>query len=91
MAAAAERADYEGRSAWEFVFYNQAANAEQIAESIDEPALFIAKIIKAINGKGNVFDRYDAIESLISDAARQCANEQAEAAHNHVMNTPGGN
>jgi hypothetical protein len=83
-----QRADLESRKAWGMIFYNQAACAREISESVDEPALLIEQIIKALNAPGNVFDRYDAIESLISDVARKCANDQAEAAYNHVMFTP---
>jgi len=83
------RADAEARQARDFITNNQAANAREIAESVEEPAILIEKLILAINGKGNVFDRYDAVEALLSDATRDYANEQAELAYHHVIHTPG--
>jgi hypothetical protein len=83
-----QRAEYESRVVWGLIFYNQAACAREISESVDEPALLIEQIIKALNAPGSLEMRYDAVESLISDVVRKCANDQAEAAHNHVMRTP---
>lgn len=82
------RADREARNAYDFVVYNQAANAREIAESVDEPSVLIEKLILALNGKGSVADRYAEVVALVSAAARDYANDQAEAAANHVMSTP---
>ena len=76
------------RQAFDYVFYDPAANAREIAESIDEPSILIEQIILAMNATGSMEGRYDEVEALISLAVNAYANEQAEAAYDHVMRTP---
>lgn len=82
------RAEAESRQAWEFIFHNPTANAREIAEGVDEPAELIEQIIVAMYANGTSITRYRAVEALISAAVRTYANDQAEAAANHIINTP---
>jgi len=84
-----EMAEADASQAWEFITYSPAANATEIAESIEEPAVLIEQIIRLLYGPGyNSETRYAAIGELINAATRKYANDQAEAAHNHRMTTP---
>lgn len=84
-----DRADREARQAREFVIANPAANAAEIAESVDEPAVLLEQIIRAVSENGNSISRYNAVAALVFDTVRTYANEQAELAYHHVIHTPG--
>ena len=81
-------AEEASRQAFDYVFFNEAENAREIAESIDEPSIMLEQIILAMNAEGTMESRYDEIAALISLAVNAYANEQAEAAYSHVMRTP---
>ena len=81
-------ADYQARTAYDFVLYQPTANAREIAESLDEPAVLIEQIITAMHQPGTDASRFLAIESLINSVVLHYAAEQAEAAREHVMRTP---
>jgi hypothetical protein len=81
-------ADLESRKAWGMIFYNQAACAREIAESVDEHALLTERFIMLRNSPRSIEMNWDEFCALVDDVARKCANEQAEAAYNHVMFTP---
>lgn len=81
-------AEAEARRAYDYVRYQPASNAREIAESVDEPALLVEQIILAMNAEGTSITRYRAVEQLIQREIQRYANEQAEAAHDHIMRTP---
>lgn len=82
------RADNESRQAWNFITEQPRANAQAIAEGIDEPAVLIEQIIKVLHSPGSIHSAYEAVSLLVAAEVRKYANDQAEAAHNHVMSTP---
>lgn len=83
------RADAEARQARDFVICNPEASATEIAESVDEPAVLLEQIIRAMTNRDiNSISRHEAVAKLVWDTVRTYANDQAEAAANHVMRTP---